>query len=109
MSNQDYSHICFVGDFNFRDIDWNTWTTNHNEESKEMKFIENLRDCFLFQHVLEPTRSRGADHPSTIDLVLTNEEMQITDLVYNSPLGKSDHSVLTFQYNCYREFSQPTV
>ena len=55
---KSYTHICVVGDFNYRDIIWKNWTTQHGENSKEFKFIETIRDCFLFQHTQEPTRAR---------------------------------------------------
>ena len=107
LSTKSYSHICLVGDFNFRDINWNTWTTPHADTSKESKFIEAARDCFLFQHVQEPTRARGNDDPSLIDLILTNEELQVSNVVHHAPLGKSDHSVITFNYHCYLDYSKP--
>ena len=107
LSAKSYSHICLVGDFNYREINWNSWTTPHGETSKESKFIEPVRDCFLFQHVQEPTRARGNDDPSLIDLILTNEEHQVSDVVHHAPLGKSDHSVITFKYHCYLDFSKP--
>ena len=98
-----YSHKCIVGDFNFPTINWKNWTTPHMEESKEEQFLEALRDSFLFQHVDEPTRCRGADEPSLIDLILTSENNQISDMKFLSPLGKSDHSVLVFSFKCYAE------
>ena len=58
VSEKKYTHKCFVGDFNYRDI---TWTTQHNEESKENKFIETIRDCYLYQHLQQPTRRRNND------------------------------------------------
>ena len=101
LSNRNYSHVCLVGDFNFKDINWKTWSTSKSEQSKEHRFLETLRDCYLFQHVSEPTRARGTDEPSLLDLIITNEEMQVSDIQYISPLGKSDHSVICFKYNCY--------
>ena len=96
LSNKHYSHLCFVGDFNYKDIDWLTWTTSHNEESKEAKFIETIRDCYLYQHLLEPTRRRGSDNPSLIDLLFTNEALQVSDVEYHAPLGKSDHCIIFY-------------
>ena len=107
LSNKHYSHLCFVGDFNYKDIDWLTWTTSHNEESKEAKFIETIRDCYLYQHLLEPTRRRGSDNPSLIDLLFTNEALQVSDVEYHAPLGKSDHCILIFKYSCYLDYSRP--
>ena len=64
-------------------------------------FLEYLRDCFLFQHVTEPTRYRSQNVPSVLDLILTNEEGIVSDLLYKPCLGKSDHLILDFTYNCY--------
>ena len=34
------------------------------------------------------------------DLIISNEEDMVDCLEYLSPLGASDHKVLTFQFNC---------
>ena len=39
--------------------------------SCDYRFLEALRDCFMYQHVTQPTRVRGEDEPSLLDLVLT--------------------------------------
>ena len=106
LSGKKHSHHCCVGDFNFRNINWFTWSTLHNEESKEPQFIETIRDCYLYQCLLKPTRSRSNNNPSLIDLVLTNEVMQASDIEYHAPLGKSDHCVINFKYHCYLDYSQ---
>ena len=107
-NQRKYSHICLVGDFNYGSIDWEHWTTNKGEVSIEANFLEALRDCFLFQNVTEPTRCRGTDDPSLLDLILTNEEDQVSEVEYHAPLGKSDHSVLTFEFNCYLDLQLST-
>ena len=99
-STKKYSHKCFVGDLNFPTINWENWTTKHQEESKEEKFLDALRDSFLHQNVDEPTRCHGTDDPSLVDLVLTGEANQAQNFEYFSPLGKSDHSVLSFSITC---------
>ena len=68
---------------------------------------ETLRDSFLYQHVEKPTRRRGNDEPSLLDLVLTNEAMQVSNLCHVSPLGKSDHDILVFDYQAYLDFTKP--
>ena len=107
ISNKKYSHRCIVGDFNFRGINWTNWTTQCSENSVEAKFIEAVRDCYFFQHMTEPTRCRGKDKPSLIDLLFTDEEMNVSDIQQHSPLGKSDHSVIVFNYHCYLNYSKP--
>ena len=69
--------------------------------------IEGLRDCYFHQHIEKPTRRRGNDEPSLLDLVLTNEEMQVTDIHHNAPIGKSDHDVISFNFHCYLDYSRP--
>ena len=59
-----YSHTCIVGDFNFKNINWSSWTTPHCEDSVESTFIEAVRDCYFHQHVEQATRRRGNDDPS---------------------------------------------
>ena len=99
ISKKKYSHKCLVGDFNFPDINWDSWTSPHSEVSKEYKFIETIRDCFFHQHNLENSRRRGNDEPSLIDLIFTDELMHISNVCHPSPLGKSDHNVITFNFN----------
>ena len=62
--------------------------------SKEYIFIETLRDNFLSQLVSDPTRFRGNDEPSTIDLVITNDENRVSILQQYPGLGRSDHVII---------------
>ena len=101
LSNKPYSHKCFVGDFNLKDINWDSWNTFHNEESKEAKFIEAVRDSFFYQHNQQNSRKRGNDTPSLLDLIFTDE------VEHQSPLGKSDHNVITFKFHCYLDYTKP--
>ena len=68
ISEGNYSHICVIGDFNFPDINWSNWTSFHNEDSKEWNFINTVQSSFLIQHMTKPTRRRGKDEPSLLDL-----------------------------------------
>ena len=36
-----------------------------------------------------------------LDLIFTNEANMVASIEYQSPLGKSDHSVLRFDFKCY--------
>ena len=107
ICDKKYSHRCILGDFNFKDIHWASWTTPHGVESKEAKFIETIKDCFLHQHIGEPTRRRGNDSPSLLDLIFSDEEMQVTDITHLAPLGKSDHSVISFNFCSYVDYTKP--
>ena len=80
LPGKKYSHQYFVEDFNFRSLNLFAWTTPRNQESKEAQFFETIHDCYLYQHLLEPTQSRSIYKPLLIDLVLTNEVMQVSVL-----------------------------
>ena len=91
-----------MGDFNFNNINWSTWKTNSNNiNDKGNRFLETMKDCYFTQHVTKLTRVRGNNEPSLIDLVISNEEGMVGDVEVQSPLGKSDHAVLTFNLHCY--------
>lgn len=97
-----FSHILIMGDFNYPEINWESWNTKSDiTENIENKFIDTVEDNFLFQHVSKPTRWRGTDTPHILDLIMTNEEPMISNLEYTSPLGKSYHCCLTFDFICY--------
>ena len=99
ISKKKYTHRCIVGDFNLPNINWSNWSTSSSESSVEAKFIEAVRDCYLYQHISATTRHRGTNVPSLIDLLLTDEEMNVTDIQHHSPLGKSDHNVVVFDFH----------
>ena len=57
-----YTHIVITGDYNLPDINWDFWTTKlENPNNICFKFIECLRDNFVFQHINKPTRGRGTN------------------------------------------------
>lgn len=108
-TNKKYSHVCIIGDFNLPKINWDNWLTNKNEQSLEVRFIEAIRDSFLHQHITEHTRCRGTDLPSTIDLLFTDEADQVSNIEYLPPLGKSDHSTISFDFDTYTEITLSSV
>ena len=90
VCNLKPSHLLIVGDFNIKDINWVDITSDAIETHTSTRFIECIRDCFLFQHVLEPTRYRTDNVLSISDLVLTNGENMILNLSNLPGLGKSE-------------------
>lgn len=112
ISSLKYSHIVLMGDLNFRGIDWATITnieTNNLQHNENDNFIQCIRDSFLFLHITGPTRQRGDDKPSTLDLILSNEENMISDITIDSPLGVSDHSFISFNVNCCIQNAPPKI
>ena len=57
----------------------------------------------MHQHVFQPTRYRENQIPSLLDLVFTNEERMLQELVHRPGLGESDHECLNFLLNCYKQ------
>ncbi len=94
------SHKLLAGDFNYRDIDWKNWSCPGSDACLEYKFIESLKDTFMFQHITEPTRARLEQIPTILDLVITNEEGMVKNVSMESPLGKSDHGFIKFTFVC---------
>lgn len=86
-------NLLLLGDFNFGNINWETWTTSCGLNSPECKFLNCLRNNLLNQHILFPTRARGTNAPHTLDLIISNANF-VFDVENLSPLGKSDHSVI---------------
>ena len=110
MTQTHHSHKLIMGDFNLPRIDWEIWeSTSRNLADTDNRFIELLRDAFLYQHVNSPTRNRHKDNPSLLDLIITNEQGMISDLEILSPLGNSDHACITFWFNCYINYNKSEI
>ena len=97
------SHRCIVGDFNFKEISWSTYTTNVNTAHRSSIFLEQVRDNFLTQHITKPTRFREGTTPTVLDLIFTNEDHMVENIEFLPGLGKSDHLILEFEYICFSE------
>jgi hypothetical protein len=84
-----------LGDFNLPGIDWytGTSTTNFNQD----KFLDTFNRYALYQHVTEPTRGLNM-----LDLVFSNEQHIIKNLMIGPPLANSDHSTISFYINIGR-------
>ena len=99
------NNILIAGDFNYKEIDW------ENESAPKEKhhlshFINVLQDCYLSQHVTEPTRCREGENANLLDLILSSEEGAVYDLSYHPPLGESDHVCLRFNVP-FKTYSTP--
>ena len=95
----DHSHHIMMGDIN---MPHNDWTRMMSSETFEQSCINKLNDHCMYQHVTTATPFRINQNTNILDLVLTNEEHMITDGgTTESPLGASDHSLLSFIFQCY--------
>ena len=100
-------HLLICGDFNYPNIDWEDF--NYPNIDWENEFIdENFQiiGCYLHQHVFQPTRYRDGDDPGIFDLILSNEEGMVYNLIHHSGLGNSKHTCLKFNWNCYQQLTK---
>lgn len=101
---KDFQHIVILGDFNRKGIVWDQMTASSTEDNN---FIEAVRDSFLFQHIREPTRGRGTDAPSLLDLLFTMSTDDVENIEISNPLGKSDHALMKVTYRSSPEKQPP--
>ncbi|KAK4825246.1 hypothetical protein QYF61_025645, partial [Mycteria americana] len=80
--------LVLVGDFNLLDV---CWKYNTAERKQSRRFLECVADNFLTQLVREPTRE-GAP----LDLLFTNREGLVGDVMVGGRLGQSDHEMIEF-------------
>ena len=78
-----------AGDFNFGHINWENLLSQNN---RERNFIDKRQDNYLSQMVTVPTRKRGSDRSTILDLIITKQPNKITDIDIRSSLGSSDHA-----------------
>ena len=52
-----------------------------------------MDDKILIQHVSFATRFREGQTLSTLDLIITRDDVQLDNLIVDAPLGKSDHVI----------------
>ena len=88
ISQISQSHVLIMGDFNYPGINWAESISDTYSEP----FLTMTQDCFLYQHVMQPTRERNV-----LDLILTSEEGMIKHLSIETPLNTSDHSTIYFK------------
>ncbi|TRZ07701.1 hypothetical protein HGM15179_019408 [Zosterops borbonicus] len=79
--------LVLVGDFNLPDI---CWELNTAEKRQSREFLECIEDNLL-QLVSEPTRGRAM-----LDLLFTNRDELVGDVVVGGHLGPSDHEIVEF-------------
>ncbi|CAH1277366.1 Hypp9585 [Branchiostoma lanceolatum] len=95
-----------MGDINIKEVDWEAKCTTAGNNHHSQLLLDCLDDNFMFQHVTRPTRYRVNQTPSTLDLVITNEEDTVGEIQYDPGLGKGDHCCLSF--NICRQAQAPT-
>ncbi|ESO02987.1 hypothetical protein HELRODRAFT_173822 [Helobdella robusta] len=90
-----------LGDFNFPEIDWETFSCRGSDEKIENEFLSILKDKFLIQHINFPTRFRDGQAANILDLVISAKEL-VRNIMHHPPLGNSDHSIVEFKVIGFR-------
>ena len=110
IGESSYENIIIMGDFNLKEINWAAMVSKSIDPNNYAnKFIERIRDIYFTQHITEPTRSRGSNNPSCLDLVFSNDEELIEEIELLAPLGKSDHSIIKFNVKAKIELPKPKL
>ena len=94
------SHKLLMGDFNYREIDWANDVCSTAPGRALCQFHQATHDAYLIQHQTTHTRMRDGQEPSVLDLIFSNEEGMVKNLEVHAAIGKSDHAVLTLDFQC---------
>lgn len=93
-----------VGDFNARNQLWNCATSN---KAGKILSQEQQSSNFYIHHPENPTRyPTGRGRPSTLDLVLSNNQVQMSVPITHTDLS-SDHLPVTFKINSSTSATRP--
>ncbi len=94
--------ILIIGDFNCKEVSWESWSAEGSEASSGSKVselgmvLELVTVNFLTQWMKENTRFRGYDEPSRLDLIITRESDIVEEMNYKSCIGKSTHILIDY-------------
>ena len=98
-----HDHIIVAGDFNLKEIDWKLREVHGSPNSYQYKMFDTVNDLFFHEIIKENTRFRGSDEPSALDWILTENENCILSKKVDAPLGRSDHALISIEYDCIVE------
>lgn len=89
--------VLLVGDFNCKEVNWDEMELDEGAGAWCEELLQMMMVNTMNQWVRQPTRYRGEEEPSMLDLVFTKSPEGRPDIQYLSPLGKSDHMMLEIQ------------
>ena len=101
--------MLIAGDINMPQIDWITNYSHAPDGHFTRGLIEGIQECDLIQHVTKSTRYRAGERPSTLDVVMMNEEGLVKNLAFLPPVGNSDYVTLRFDVTCYAQITKSTA
>ena len=86
-------HLILLGDFNLPDADWTCYNSPNNQIYNA--FMDFINEFGLIQFVQFSTRQ-----DNILDLIFSNDKSLISAMKDVGPLNTSDHTVITFTFNC---------
>ena len=86
--------LLLLADFGYPNINWEKLYVSHTTKHCTSKFFTATQNSFLHRHLSTETHSRPNQRSTLVDL----DDQSITNLIYASPLGKSHHELLKFNY-----------
>jgi hypothetical protein len=87
--------VLVMGDFNYPHINW---ISLDGTDKLSEQFLDLIQDCYLTQHVIEPTRGNNV-----LDLVLTSEHSMIDNVEVKEHFATSDPNILMWKVLCKTE------
>jgi hypothetical protein len=101
-------HCLVMGDFNARFVDWSQSRSLPGADLLTIELLALVNELSLYQHIQSPTRVVGSC-ASTLDLVFTPRESDVTGVVNLPPLGSSDHNIIAFHWRRGMPPRPPTI
>ena len=86
--------VVIIGDFNCKKVNWEERTNEGGEESYGGRLLSWSMENLMTQWISCETRMREGSVPARLDLLFTSDSEAVENIVYECPLGKSDHVVV---------------
>ena len=102
------SEIIVLGDFNIHNSDWLSYSSNVTDPAgREAEAFAIVND--LTQVISEPTRvpDRAGEKANALDLFLTSNPSIYSPPTVSSPLGNSDHCLITLRHDFLPQLDRP--
>ena len=97
--HQKKRDLLILGDFNCPEINWKEKSGVSNKKHISFKLLETVQSNLLTQMITNTTHHRALQTPTLIDLIITNNEDLVDEVLHQPPLGKSHHDILSFKVN----------
>ena len=86
--------VVIIGDFNCKKVNWEERTNEGGEESYGGRLLSWSMENLMTQWISCETRMREGSVPARLDLLFTSDSETVENIIYECPLGKSDHVVV---------------